>query len=211
MSITVADLDIGDPAPAWTSAGFAVEPDAVCHVGSVRIRLTGRGTGILGWSLEGLPDGGWDTTLDGIPTDRADPVPGAPRTHRNGVLSIDHVVLLSPHLDRTLRAFAAVGALPRRHRDAEIGGRPVRQVFFRFGEVILEVVGPPDAAADGPSSLWGITYVVADVEATASFFGGRTTPVKDAVQPGRRITTLHHREYGMSVRTAFISAPILGA
>lgn len=211
MSITVADLDVGDPAQAWTSAGFAVEPDAACHVGGVRIRLTGHGTGILGWSLSGLADGGPDTTLDGIPTDRATPAAGVPGTHRNGVLSIDHVVLLSPHLDRTLQAFATVGALPRRHRDAEIGGRPVRQVFFRFGEVIVEVVGSPDAAADGPSRLWGITYVVADVDATAAFFSGRTTPVKDAVQPGRRITTLRHREYGMSVRTAFISAPILGA
>jgi hypothetical protein len=29
--------------------------------------------------------------------------------------------------------------------------------------------------------------------------------VKDAVQPGRRITTLRTRELGMSVRTALIS------
>lgn len=75
--------------------------------------------------------------------------------------------------------------------------------------MILEVVGSPDSAEDGPSTLWGITYVVGDVEATAAFFGDRTTPVKDAVQPGRRITTLKHRALGMSVPTAMISAPIL--
>jgi hypothetical protein len=39
---------------------------------------------------------------------------------------------------------------------------------------------------------------VADIDATASFFGDRTAPVKDAVQPGRRITTLLHHEFGMS-------------
>ncbi|PRC52547.1 glyoxalase, partial [Mycobacterium sp. ITM-2017-0098] len=72
--------------------------------------------------------------------------------------------------------------------------------------VIVEVVGNPVAAAEGPSTLWGITYVVADIDATASFFGDRTTPGKDAVQPGRRITTLRHQELGMSVRTAMISA-----
>ncbi|BBZ30239.1 hypothetical protein MMAD_45340 [Mycolicibacterium madagascariense] len=209
MSLTVTAIDVGDPAQAWTSAGFTVESPDLCRVGGVAIRPTGRGAGILGWSLRGLPDGS-DTTLDGIPTLRADPDAGAPGTHPNGVLAIDHVVLLSPHLDRTLRAFAGVGAQPRRHRDAEIGGRGVRQVFFRFGEVIVEVVGSPDAADDGPSHLWGITYVVADVDATAAFYGDRATRVKDAVQPGRRIMTLHHREYGMSVRTAFISAPILG-
>jgi hypothetical protein len=53
-----------------------------------------------------------------------------------------------------------------------------------------------------------MTYVVTDIDATASFFGECTAPVKDAVQPGRRITTLRHQEFGMSVRTAFISAPV---
>ena len=95
---------------------------------------------------------------------------------------------------------------PRRERDAELGGRPIRQIFFRLGEVIVEVVGSPETASEGPSTLWGITYVVADIDATASFFGDRTAPVKDAVQPGRRITTLRHDDLGISVRTAMISA-----
>lgn len=129
--------------------------------------------------------------------------------HPNGVTSIDHVVLLSPNLSRTVDALNAVGLQSRRVRDTELGGRPMRQVFFRLGAVILEVVGSPETAADGPSSLWGITYVVADIEASAAFFGERTLPVKDAVQPGRRITTLRHRDLGMSVRTALISPPIL--
>jgi hypothetical protein len=59
--------------------------------------------------------------------------------------------------------------------------------------------------------LWGITYEVADIDATAAYFGDRTAPVKEAVQPGRRITTLRHHELGMSVRTAMISAPIVGS
>lgn len=95
---------------------------------------------------------------------------------------------------------------PRRERDGELGGRSIRQIFFRFGEVIIEVVGSPETTSEGPSALWGITYVVADIDATATFFGDYTAPVKDAVQPGRRITTLRHRDLGMSARTAFISA-----
>jgi hypothetical protein len=54
----------------------------------------------------------------------------------------------------------------------------------RIGGVRISLVGP------------GIT----------SFFGDRTSPVKDAVQPGRRITTLRHREFGLSVPSAMISA-----
>ncbi|MGY5190478.1 UNVERIFIED_CONTAM: glyoxalase, partial [Bacillus amyloliquefaciens DSM 7 = ATCC 23350] len=91
--------------------------------------------------------------------------------------------VLSPDLDRTVQAFTASGVPPRRERDGDLGGRPIRQIFFRFGEVIVEVVGSPGTTSAEPSTLWGITYVVADIEATAAFLGDRTAPVKDAVQP----------------------------
>jgi hypothetical protein len=210
MTVTVDEFQIADAADAWREAGFSVDPDDVCRIGDVRVRLLGRddGTGILGWSLRGLPQNG---ALDGIPTTRSDAATAEPATHANGVTAIDHVVLLSPNLNRTVGSLAAVGLHPRRERDAELGGQPMRQIFFRLGSVILEVVGAPDTADEGPSALWGITYVVTDIDATASFFGDRTLPVKDAVQPGRRITTLRHRDLGMSVRTAMISPPILSA
>ncbi len=208
MTVTVDELVVADPADAWTAAGFSVDPDAVCRVGGVRIRLVGRDTqtGIVGWSLRGLPSDGAFDDLDGIPTTRSSAVAAAPAVHANGVTAIDHVVLLSPDLHRTVESLAAVGVQPRREREGELGGRPIRQIFFRFGDVIIEAVGSPGAASEGPSTLWGITYVVADIDATASFFGDNTSPVKDAVQPGRRITTLRHHELGMSVRSAMISA-----
>lgn len=207
MTVTVDELEIADPVDAWTRAGFGVDSDAVCRIGSVGIRLAGSGTGIVGWSLGGLPPEGSLDDLDGIPTKRSTAAAAAPGTHANGVTSIDHVVLLSPDLSRTVDALAAIGVDPRRERDGELGGQRIRQIFFRFGEVIVEVVGSPGTAGEGPSTLWGITYVVDDVDATAAFFGDRTTPVKDAVQPGRQITTLHHQKLGISVRSAMISAP----
>ena len=208
MTVTVDEFEVADPSDAWTRAGFSVDSDAICRVGGVRIRLVGRarGTGIVGWSLRGLPSDGSLDDLDGVPTTRSGAVTATPAAHANGVTAIDHVVLLSPDLSRTVESLAAVGVEPRRERDGELGGRPIRQIFFRFGEVIIEVVGTPETASEGPSTLWGITYVVADIDATASFFGDRTSPVKEAVQPGRRITTLRHHELGMSVRTAMISA-----
>ena len=212
MTVTVDEIEVADPPDAWMRAGFSVDPggDAgpVCRIGGVRIRLVGgdRGTGIIGWSLRGLPPHGSVDDLDGIPTARSTTATAEPATHPNGATAIDHLVLLSPDLGRTVSSLAAIGVAPRRERDAELGGRRVRQVFFRFGEVILEVVGSPNTASDGPSRLWGITYVVNDIDASAEFFGDHTTPVKDAVQPGRRITTVRHKDFGMSVRTAVISA-----
>lgn len=210
MTVTIDEFEIGDSADAWTQAGFDVDPDARCTIGGVGIRLVGRdrGTGIIGWSLSGLPSDDPIHELDGVPTTRpSGPVAGPPTTHPNGVLAIDHVVMLSPHPDRTVDALAAIGLAPRRERNGELGGRPIRQLFFRLGELIVEVVGAPEATGEGPATLWGITYTVADLDATAAFLGARTAPIKDAVQPGRRITTLRHREFGMSVRTAMISAP----
>ncbi|CDO07096.1 glyoxalase [Mycolicibacterium cosmeticum] len=202
--MTVDEIEVADPPEAWARSGFRVDPGDISRVGGVRIRLAGRdkGSGILGWSLRGIAD---DGTLDGIATRRSDAAPADPAAHANGVTAIDHIVVASPDLRRTVAALASIGEQPRRERDGELGGRPIRQIFFRFGAVIIEVVGTPGAAGDGPSSLWGITYVVADIDATAAFFGERATPVKDAVQPGRRITTLDHRALGMSVRTAMIS------
>lgn len=206
MTITVDELLVADPPDAWASAGFSVS-DGVCRVGGVRIRLVGRdrGKGIVGWSLRGL-DGG---DVDGIPTAVSDAAPAVPAKHDNGVTGIDHIVLLSPDLDRTVAALGAAGVQPRRERLGELGGQPIRQIFFRFGAVIIEAVGAPNSASEGPSTLWGITYTVTDIDETAAYLGGRTTRVKDAVQPGRRISTVHHQEFGMSVRTALLSAPIL--
>jgi hypothetical protein len=209
MTVTVDELEVADPADAWTRAGFSVGADAVCRIGGIGIRLAGRdtGAGIVGWSLGGLPPDSTLVDLDGIPTKKSTAVSATPAVHTNGVTAIDHVVLMSPDLSRTVEALAAIGVDPRRERDAELGGQAIRQIFFRLGEVIVEVVGSPGTTSAGPSTLWGITYVVDDIDATAAFFGDHTAPVKDAVQPGRCITTLHHHSLGMSVRSAMISSP----
>jgi hypothetical protein len=207
MAVTVAELVVADPPESWEAAGFTVGSDGVCRVGTVGIRLVGpdRGTGIVGWSLRDLPRDLPRGDLDGVPTTVSDEPPAEPSTHPNGVVSIDHVVLLSPDLTRAVGALEAIGLQPRRERDGDLGGAPMRQVFYRLGEVILEVVGSPDVANEGPSTLWGLTHVVADIDTAMALLGELAGRVKAAVQPGRRITTLRHHALGMSVRTALIS------
>lgn len=208
---TLAELLVADSAQAWRSAGFQVDPDGVCRIGQVGIRLVGpeAGRGIVGWVLRDLPEAVGD--LAGVPTQRTDSAPVNAAVHPNGVTEIDHVVLLSPDLPNTVAAFVVAGVEPRRERDGEMGGQPIRQVFFKFGTVVIEVVGSPTTTTEGPATLWGVTYVAQDIEAAAAYFGERTSPVKDAVQPGRRITTLRHREFSMSVRTALISPYVRAA
>ncbi|HJR24878.1 MAG TPA: VOC family protein, partial [Acidimicrobiales bacterium] len=128
-----------------------------------------------------------------------------PADHANGALYIDHLVLLSPDLARTTAAIEALGLPLRNQRDSDTYGAPMRQHFFRLGEVVLELIGSPDAPGDGDPGFFGLAHTVADLDAAAVLLGDHLGNVKDAVQPGRRIATLRHRELGMSVATALMS------
>jgi len=194
---TIDELRVGDSPDAWRAVGFEVDGD-VCRVGTVRIRLGGAGTGITDWTLRDAPAD--LAEVDGVPTANSVTLPGKPGTHPTGVTRIDHLVFMTPDLPRTTGALVTLGLDVRRERDAGV----FQQVFFRLGEVILEVVGPKDAGP-GPASLWGLTFAVDDLDATANFLGDRVGRVKDAVQPGRRITTLRGREIGISPAIAFMS------
>ncbi|GAB2968988.1 VOC family protein [Nocardioides montaniterrae] len=203
MGVRLEGLLVADEPEVWASAGFAVE-DGALVVGSLVLRFGGDGTGIVGWALSGLPDGIVD--VDGVAVLGLDAASTSAAGHSpNGVTGVDHVVLMTPNLTRTLDALAVVGLEARRTRDAEMLGTPMRQVFYRLGPTVLEVVGEPDGRGDGPASLWGITFTVRDVDATAAYLGEGLGRVKDAVQPGRRIATLRGRSFGISVAVAFLS------
>jgi hypothetical protein len=202
------ELVVADPPEAWSRAGFAVGADAVVHVDGLRVRLVGRDGGrkrILSWAFEGI---GPIDSLDGLPTSQLDP-PGdggvAPEPHPNGVIGLDHVVIASPDDRRTTAALAAAGFEPRRTRETESYGAPMRQTFFRSGPVILELIGSPEPTGDGPAGFFGLAWTVTDLDASASLLGPGLGTRKDAVQPGRRIATLRHKDLGLSVATAFMS------
>jgi Glyoxalase-like domain len=208
MGVTIDEILVGDPRDAWEAAGFSVDDDGTCRIGTVRVRLMGRGGGkrILGWSLRGAPSAPLaEGQLDGLPTTESAAAPAEPASHANGATYIDHVVLLSADMARTTAALARLGIEPRGERVTESYGTPMRQVFFRLGEVILELVGQPDAAGDGAPGFFGLAITVADLDAAAAQLGEHLGAIKDAVQDGRRIATLRHRDLGMSVATALMS------
>jgi hypothetical protein len=115
-------------------------------------------------------------------------VPDAPAVeHPNGATGIDHIVVLTPDVTASVDRLRAEGLDYRRTRDAG-GGR--RQAFFVLGPCLLELAGP----VEGPERLWGVTLVAPDLAP----FGG--TP-KDAIQPGRRITTVKSLDFPVAVMT----------
>jgi hypothetical protein len=197
----LAALLVGDPPEVWADLGFVVE-DGAAHVSGVRHVLGGEKKGIRDWSIRGLPDGvdGIDGATFGLPAAAPQPTPD----HPNGVIALDHLVVFSPDLGRTIGALEAAGLDLRRTRDTGTYGAPMQQAFFKLGEVILELVGPKEPSGDGPLRFYGLAWTVRDLDATAAHLGDRLKPAKDAVQPGRRIATLASSG-GSTVPHAFMS------
>ena len=197
----LAALLIGDPPDVWAELGFVVDDGAV-HVSGIRHVLGGDKKGIRDWSVRGLDPSvdGIDGAGFGLPAAPAQPTP----EHPNGVIALDHLVVSSPDVGRTIAALEAVGVDLRRVRPTGTAERPMQQAFFKLGEVILELVGPKVPAGDGPLRFYGLAWTVRDLDETAAFFGDRLKPAKDAVQPGRRIATLASSG-GSTVPHAFMS------
>jgi hypothetical protein len=208
---TIQELKIADEPATWAALGFAIEGD-VSYVGSVAIRLTGRdaGRGLVAWTLTGVSS----ERLDGLPTQHVDPAAAdlaRAAAHPNGVTALDHVVAITPALDRTIAALQAAELDLRRVREEPTPAGAPRQAFFRLGEVILEIVQAPEdtiersGGPDGPAFFWGLAFKVADIDATVAAIGEeRCSGPRPAVQPGRRIATLR-RSAGLAVPVALMT------
>jgi hypothetical protein len=202
----VVAVEIADEPDAWRAAGFTVDGDRA-QVGDIALQLVGRDRGkrIRSWTWSALPGTG---SLDGLVTLDGAPSRAVPGAHGNGATVLDHVVVLTPRIDRSIAAFGARGLEVRRTRHTDQYGAPFRQVFFRGGETIVEMVGPDEAPADDdrPARFFGLAFTVANLDATVARLGDGLGRVKDAVQPGRRIATLRHEHYDISVPVALMSA-----
>jgi len=205
------------------------------RLGEVRLAFLGRdaGSGILGWSLLGIAS----TELDGLPTSgspqelrvHAQEVEAPPiaqeveappiqalhaqvhaHEHPNGVVAIDHLVAMSPELDRAVQALQVAGLDLRRIREQPTPAGAPRQAFFRIGQVILEVVQEPAEIVEraegspGPTRFWGLALLSDDLELTVERLGQHCGEIRAAVQPGRRIATMR-RSAGLAVPVALMS------
>jgi hypothetical protein len=208
-AVTIDELTLADAPERWSALGFELEGERL-RLGSVSLRLAGEATGrgIMGWSLRGIAS----TELDGPATVRSEqPLPALAPPHPNGVAAIDHVVAMTPALDRTVQALQSAGLDLRRIREQPTPAGAPRQAFFRLGAEILEVVQEPEhvvaGRADGDARgarLWGLAFVAPDLDRTVAALGEHCGPAREAVQPGRRIATVR-RSAGLAVPVALMS------
>jgi len=175
---------LGDRPEPWEALGFAPDPDGLVALGDERIALTGRGGGILEVTAPGVdPD-----EPDGLPLRGQTPLRVVEGSHPNGASVVDHLVVVTDSLARTVGALESAGLVLRRTAG--------KTAFLRLGSYILEVV----ETGEGPARFWGLVIVVPDPGAMPGPVGA----AKDAVQPGRRIATVS-REAGLGVALAVMS------
>jgi catechol 2,3-dioxygenase-like lactoylglutathione lyase family enzyme len=210
-------LSVADDPETWARLGFTVEGNAV-RLGSVTFVLEGasdNARGITAWTLSG-DDSPIPATIDGLLTGSsvgATFVP-EPTVHLNGLSGIDHLVVSTPDVDRTVAIFEDLDWECRRRREgAAYGSEKMRQAFFWLGDVIVEVVGPETVKledGDKPAKFFGIALIAEDIDATATYFGDLMKPPMDAVQPGRKITTISSRG-GSTLAIAVMNPHVKGS
>jgi hypothetical protein len=208
-AVTIDEITLADDPHRWEALGFSVTDGGV-QLGEVRLMFAGRdaGDGILGWSLRDADM----CELDGLPTVHSNAqLPGVAPSHANGVVAIDHVVAMSPQLDRSVGMLRSAGLDLRRIREEPTPAGAPRQAFFRLGAVILEVVQEPKEILDkrpgdasGTARFWGLALLSNDLERTVAQLGKHVSETRPAVQPGRRIATLR-RSAGLALPVALMS------
>ena len=185
-------LDVVGAPQQWAGWGFEIgQADSGLWLGSTWVRLiegSPEGAhGVVAWSIAGTPGLFGLTGAKG----RAPRHAREQRPHSNRVVGIDHLVVSHPDLDRAAADLAHAGIEVRRWRD--VPGASMRQGFAWLGDVVLELIGPSEPGANAAHqapAFFGLALTSDDIDATASAFGAWSSPVRTAVQPGRRIITV---------------------
>ena len=133
--------------------------------------------------------------------ERAKERPLSVRTTTASITAMDHVVIATADPERAAALYGArLGldmALDRAHPDWG------RLMFFRCGDLIVEVVQRPgkDAAADtAHDKLWGLSWRVADIDATRARLaaaGVDVSDVRNGRKPGTRVLTVRNGTCGI--------------
>jgi catechol 2,3-dioxygenase-like lactoylglutathione lyase family enzyme len=125
--------------------------------------------------------------------------PLSPVTAAAPILALDHVVVSTEDPERAATLYGArLGlemALDRSHQDWG------QLMFFRCGDLIVEVVKRPVAGADhNHDKLWGLSWRVADIEATRARLlaaGIDVSEVRAGRRPGTRVISVRDGTCGI--------------
>ncbi|MGY3494296.1 VOC family protein [Bradyrhizobium sp. USDA 4502] len=124
------------------------------------------------------------------------------------ILGLDHVVIASRHSDRAAALYGARLGLDMR-LDSVRADRGLRLMFFRCGDLVLEVVQNlrEELSGDG-DTLYGFSWRTRDADKTharLSRLGFQLSEIRRGHRPGTRVFTVRNRTAG--IPTLFLELP----
>lgn len=205
----LSDITLGGTCEPWSRLGLRCDDESISVAGvDIRFDATLRGLARCGFSTshrDGVAPG--HINVDGLAVDvfqtGTNPdVQGASVIDGVQILGIDHVVIFTDDLSRTSEAIERnLGVACKRTREA---GQSVMQAFHKLDNTILEIVAGPHVTHSG-AQWWGFVLTVNDIDLWAHAVGDEVATVpRSAVQPGRRISTVHSG-VGLGVPVAVMS------
>ncbi|MDO8980891.1 MAG: VOC family protein [Afipia sp.] len=116
------------------------------------------------------------------------------------VAALDHLVIATPDPERTAALYGARLGLDMK-LDRTIAALGTRFLFFRTGGLVFEVIHrTKDGRGDGPDKIYGVSWRVADIEATRARLLGAGLDVSDPREgrkPGTRVFTVRTGTFGV--------------
>lgn len=116
------------------------------------------------------------------------------------VSMLDHLVIATPDPDRTAALYGARLGLDMK-LDRTIPAIGTRFLFFRTGGLVFEIIHRlKDGRGDGPDKIYGVSWRVADVEATRKRLqeaGLEVSEVREGRKPGTRVFTVRTGTFGV--------------
>jgi catechol 2,3-dioxygenase-like lactoylglutathione lyase family enzyme len=132
--------------------------------------------------------------------ERAERLVRSPDTAPAPVALLDHLVIATPDPERTAALYGARLGLDMK-LDRTIAALGTRFLFFRTGGLVFEVIHrTKDGRGDGPDKIFGVSWRVADIEATRTRLqqaGLDVSEPREGRKPGTRVFTVRTGTFGV--------------
>jgi catechol 2,3-dioxygenase-like lactoylglutathione lyase family enzyme len=124
----------------------------------------------------------------------------SPETATAPVDALDHLVIATPDPERAAALYGARLGLDMK-LDRTIAALQTRFLFFRVGGLVFEIIHSlKNGKGDGPDKVFGLSWRVADVEATRARLleaGVEVSELREGRKPGTRVFTVRTGTFGV--------------
>ncbi len=122
------------------------------------------------------------------------------KTSSATVDALDHLVIATPDPERAAALYGARLGLDMK-LDRTIAALQTRFLFFRTGGLVFEIIHSlKSGKSDGPDKVFGVSWRVADVEATRTRLqqsGFEVSELREGRKPGTRVFTVRTGTFGV--------------